>query len=311
MKKILGTVMGLVIVLTAFVAVAKAASPDGLGPWADSVVATTQGLRNDGSAVPAIRSDATSALGVAENDTVEGHFYSLGFGGTITLGFVNGISSGAFVVEATNNPYPNETALVEVSQDGTHWYTAGTVSQDGTVPLPSQVACGKYVRITDTSNKADFTNLVADGYDVDGVQAQGLSCSTTGRMTGGGSVFTADKTRVTHGFTLYCDSAKGSSNLEINWGKGNNFHLTSLASASCTDDPLINQGHPAASFDTYKGTGSGTLNGVAGYTATWTFVDAGEPGKNDTAAIVIKDSSNAAVLTVSGNLNNGNQQAHD
>ena len=49
---------------------------------------------------------------------------------------------------------------------------------------------------------------------------------------------------------------------------------------------------------------------MAGAMAAWTFTDAGEPGKNDTATIVIKDSLGTVVLTVSGNLDSGNQQAH-
>jgi hypothetical protein len=136
---------------------------------------------------------------------------------------------------------------------------------------------------------------------------------TTERMTGGGSVIDptgTPSTRVTHGFELNCDVSKTPNNLEVNWGKGNNFHLTSLTSATCTDDPNITPNPPAAGFDTYHGIGTGTLNGVAGAAIDFTFTDAGEPGKNDHATIVIKDSSSTIVLSVSGNLQNGNQQAH-
>jgi hypothetical protein len=126
-----------------------------------------------------------------------------------------------------------------------------------------------------------------------------------GRMTGGGSVF-AGSLRVTHGFELHCNVSQGPNNLEVNWGKGNNFHLTNLASASCTDDPAIAPPPPNAGFDTYTGSGTGLCNGLAA-TATWTFTDAGEPGKNDTAKINI---TGGCSLSVSGNLNSGNQQAH-
>lgn len=131
-----------------------------------------------------------------------------------------------------------------------------------------------------------------------------------GRMTGGGSVFTIEGVRVTHGFELKCDASKTPNNLQVNWGKNNKFHLESLTSASCTDDPAIIPNPPAAGFDTYQGTGTGRYNGVAVATAKWTFTDAGEPGKNDFATILIKDSSGNIVLSVSGNLNGGNQQAH-
>src|SRR5476651_390741 len=81
---------------------ALAAAPDGLGPWADKVISTHQGLMKNGQPVPAARSNPLAALGVAENDTVDSHFYSLGFGGKITLGFKNGIKNGVLVVESTN-----------------------------------------------------------------------------------------------------------------------------------------------------------------------------------------------------------------
>ena len=63
---------------------------------------------------------------------------------------------------------------------------------------------------------------------------------------------------------------------------------------------------PAAGFDTYVGTGTGTCNGKPA-TIAFTFTDAGEPGKLDTANISI---AGACVLNVGGNLNSGNQQAH-
>jgi hypothetical protein len=128
-------------------------------------------------------------LGVAENDTVDSHFVSLGFGGGLTLGFDNGISSGAFVVEATNPNYPGEKTNVEISQDGSTWFAAGTLTQDGSVSLPKEITCGKYVRLTDVSNKGDFTDGTADGFDVDGVRAEGTSC--TPPPTAGGNCDTS------------------------------------------------------------------------------------------------------------------------
>lgn len=131
-----------------------------------------------------------------------------------------------------------------------------------------------------------------------------------GRMTGGGSVFATDGVRVTHGFELHCDPSVEPNRLQVNWG-GNRFHLQSLTSASCSDDPDIDEGHPVAGFDTYVGEGTGRYNGVPGATATWTFTDAGEPGANDFAEIVITDADGNTVLSVSGNLDRGNHQAHE
>lgn len=133
-----------------------------------------------------------------------------------------------------------------------------------------------------------------------------------GRMTGGGRVFTADGTPVTHGFVLRCqpDLQKGKDVMQVNWGDGNRFHLESVASASCSDDPTITPNPPAAGFDTHSGTGTGRFNGVEGATVEWTFTDAGEPGTGDTAKIVIRDGFGMTVLEVSGTLTKGNHQAH-
>ena len=127
------------------------------------------------------------------------------------------------------------------------------------------------------------------------------------RMTGGGKI--VGGSNVTHGFQLYCDPAQGPSHLEVNLGRGNKFHLESLTSASCTDDPSIEPNPPGAGFDTYDGTGTGRLNGVSGATAEWTFTDAGEPGDEDFADIVITDPA-GNVVAVSGALSRGNHQAH-
>lgn len=156
-----------------------AAVPDGPGPWADEVITSSQGNTKGGTPVSTVspdRSDPTSALGVAEDDTVDTHFFSLGFGGSITLRFDNGISSGVFVVEATNPNYPLEKADVEISEDGSTWFAAGQVVQDGSVNVPQGVSCATYVRITDASDPNDFSEDSADAYDVDGVEAQGEPC---------------------------------------------------------------------------------------------------------------------------------------
>ena len=136
-----------------------------------------------------------------------------------------------------------------------------------------------------------------------------------GRMTGGGSVFTIDDVRVTRGFEIHCD-LREPNNLEVNWPGANNFHLTKLTSASCTDSPAVTQEPPVAPFDTFTGTGTGLLNNKPGARIEFVFVDAGEPGVLDTASMKIYDANNNLVLDVTGDpnvpgyLDNGNIQAH-
>jgi len=133
----------------------------------------------------------------------------------------------------------------------------------------------------------------------------------TRRMTGGGTIpagaANSGDLEGKHGFELHCDAAELPNRLEVNWGKGNKFHLESLTSAICLDTALDEE-QPVAGFDTYKGTGTGRLNGLSGATAEWKFTDDGEPGVDDHAFIKITDGVNT--YTFSGNLKNGNQQAH-
>lgn len=193
MKKI---IVSLFVLFTSFLMFVKspqilAAAPDGAGPWADSVVSANQGLTLNGQPVSSfypLRSDPTSALGVSENDTTEGNFYSLGFGGSMVLQFDNPISNGVVLVEATNSNYPFERVQVELSDDNLIWHYAGTVVQDGSVDMPRTVSCARYVRLTDISHPADFNDQDADGYDVDGVMAtEGTSCGSSTTPTPGPS----------------------------------------------------------------------------------------------------------------------------
>lgn len=241
MNYLLSKLTPLSIILGAFLLFTPAvlaAAPDGSGPWADSVVSTAQGLRKNGSAVVPTRSDATQALGVAEDTNAEGTFYSLGFGGSITLQFDNSVSGGVIVVEATNPGYPTETAQVSVSVDGSTWVTAGSVSTDGQVSMPESVPCARYVRITDTSNPNDFGDDTADAYDVDGVRtAEGTPCTPPG---GGGSTTvvvhnsstcTVTQSTATSALTSVVNTAKTGGNKIKNATGGSNAITSGLAKA--------------------------------------------------------------------------------
>jgi len=139
---------------------------------------------------------------------------------------------------------------------------------------------------------------------------------TEGRMTGGGSIMPGRGTRITHGFELYCDPATLPNNLEINWAgastRQSQFHLESLTSATCTDDPNVTQKPPwHSNFDKFVGVGVGSYNGQPGYTINFIFTDSGEPGSDDTALYWILAPNGSTVLgPVWGKLQQGNHQAH-
>jgi len=138
------------------------------------------------------------------------------------------------------------------------------------------------------------------------------SAAGQGRMTGGGNFFTQSGIKVTHGFELRCNVNDPRQNLEVNWDRGQQFHLESVTSVYCYDDPAINPENPDAPIDTLILTGTGRLHGNQTGTITLKFTDAGEPGVGrDGVAMTIKDSSGNVVLEVAPTvLSGGNHQAH-
>ncbi|MHB9111760.1 MAG: hypothetical protein ACYC4D_03915 [Thermoleophilia bacterium] len=193
-----------------------------------------------------------------------------------------------------------------------------------------------YALASDYAGGSGYGGAGSDGYCKPGVRANGYNghsvgqdgyCNSgvgnnEGRMTGGGKIV-ADKTGVradgyeavaTHGFELHCDAGNSPNNLEVNWGRGNRFHLDEVQNATCSrakGGPGISPWPPVAGFNVHSGIGSGSLNGEAGATIEWWFADFGEPGKDDYANIVIKDADGNLALVISGKLQNGNHQAHD
>ena len=177
-------------------------------------------------------------------------------------------------------------------------------------------------------NQTGFADVIGTDANITLAAGENVVCTITntrkeipipGRFTGGGSFYPNTEidhspiapsndvfstVRITHGFTLYCNTELGPNRLEINWasdGHGrnseNNFHLTSLTQVLCIDDLDIREGNPVADIDTYEGRGVGSLNQEDGYTAHWVFTDAGEPGKRDEVWIVIKEPNTTVVET--------------
>lgn len=182
-----------------------------LSQWASSVKSFTQGKDADlTTAIDAVRSNPAQALGPAETSgalydnplpTFVGKFVSLGFtnnptGGELVLGFdqdiYNGPGNDLQIFEVTSGDvYGNESAKIAVSNDNSTWTDVGVVVRDGGVDLGS-VTSAKYVRITDTSNKADF-EPTADAFDVDAVKALQLVpniCSVVNTAMASWTVFT-------------------------------------------------------------------------------------------------------------------------
>lgn len=153
-----------------------------------------------------------------------------------------------------------------------------------------------------------------NGIDDDGdglVDIFDSDCPQNIRMTGGGGIGKG-KNSLNVGFTLQCDiDAAGRPNrLQVNAGRDVRFHLEEATSITCLDDISVDEGMPIAGFDTMQGEGTGRLNGVSGTTVEWTFVDAGEPGTDDSLSIRITDPSGYVVIDEYKTLERGNIQAH-
>jgi len=153
--------------------------------WAASVFSPSQGKRKDGTSVLPERSNPNSVLGVPDGvGSPASGFFSLGFGGNITVEFSLPVENGEGVDlsfhEITNgrNTYPLEKAKVEVSANNSNWFeltpeVSSEPGGDGVVLLdvasnasaPSSI---KFVRITDTTDSAIHSND-ADGYDLDAI----------------------------------------------------------------------------------------------------------------------------------------------
>jgi hypothetical protein len=140
------------------------------------------------------------------------------------------------------------------------------------------------------------------------------------RMTGVGATFTAgadganssSSIRVNHRFEIRCKANDHRQNLEVNWlgnsNDQNSFHLITLTSATCLDDPAIGPQPPRAGFDTFIGEGQGWCNGEPA-SITFTFTGAGLPGTKDTAEYQIF--GDACSLDASAaDLSAGDQQAY-
>jgi hypothetical protein len=157
--------------------------------YISNVISFSQGTMADAvSPVMAIRSDLTKTYGAPENNDTQGpeNFYSLGFGGEITVEMSGPICNGAgddlTVFETTwgynCSTYP-EKARVWASQDLCNWVEltteANPLCHNGSLDL----AClpwAKYLKIRDVSDITLFT-IDADGYDVDGISGNSTGCS--------------------------------------------------------------------------------------------------------------------------------------
>jgi len=160
--------------------VASLSSAQATVVYADSVIsANSTGKNLGGAAIAANRLIASAALGNQSAATASSAgFYSLGFGGSITLGFSGLFGSGtATFFETTNPGYGTESADVFVFDVASNLFVfAGSVDNlagglGDTLSFDGLCLSGcSSLKLVDTTSKAAFvSDKSADGFDVNAI----------------------------------------------------------------------------------------------------------------------------------------------
>lgn len=169
-----------ILVLVAAV-VSLSTQADASVVYANSVIsASSTGLTVTNTAIDSARLIGASALSSANAVVAQSTgFYSLGFGGSITLGFSGLFGSGTATFYETTGagPYPKESANIFVFDLASNAFVfAGSVDSQPvglyeTLSFANLCSLGcSSLKIVDTTNRADFQDYPqADGYDVNAV----------------------------------------------------------------------------------------------------------------------------------------------
>jgi hypothetical protein len=159
--------------------------------FASQLIAYNPKLRKDGQPVLDARQDANNALGEPQRVDEGINFASLGFGGSIIIGFncvIFDKPGDDIEIAETSFGSPSctsypEKARVEGSLDLLFWEVlAEEICQDAFIDLAGKGPI-KYLKITDISDATKFSGgQTTDGYDVDGVVVLQPGCSGPARM---------------------------------------------------------------------------------------------------------------------------------
>jgi hypothetical protein len=147
------------------------------------VVSYAPGFNKDGSAIAPEFKNTENAIGAPQDLDINNpvNFVSLGFDGSITLKFAlpftNGVGPDLQIFETSSNGEGKpscesnpEKADVFASQNGINYFYLGTICQDGSLDLGSQLNWAWYVKIIDASKRSQFWDNKANGFDLDGIK---------------------------------------------------------------------------------------------------------------------------------------------
>lgn len=155
--------------------------------WGYEVISSFQGIQKNRLPVRVERSNPGTTLG-----ELDGTFFSLGMGGEIVIGFecriqnIDGPDLALYESTFNRENYSEERALVEVSQDGTEWYTLSPVASNQTPVAPfsrtplsldsTPLEWFQFLRLKDATifTITPFDDM--DGYDVNAVEGFAEVC---------------------------------------------------------------------------------------------------------------------------------------
>lgn len=155
------------------------------GCVASEVISYTAGTSSNGGAIAADRTNPELALGIPEDDDATLNFVTLGYGGSLILGFdgpvINGEGDDMYIVETSysgpactsGNGY--EVADVYVSQDNVTYHFLGTICRDAGVDISDSGVELPYILYLKIVNN-NVESSTPDGYDVDGVYVLNNDC---------------------------------------------------------------------------------------------------------------------------------------
>lgn len=153
-------------------ALAAVSSANAAMVYANSWQNYNPGTQKDGNPLRVDRTNPANALGATDGD-----FVSLGFGGSLELGFGTTFGASTMVIETTfgnqtPGTYPEVAEVWVRDAIDAVWYLAGQVQVNG--GTLSLYGFGNEIfdlmRIVDISNPADFIYAIDDGYDIDSVK---------------------------------------------------------------------------------------------------------------------------------------------
>jgi hypothetical protein len=231
----------------------------------------------------------------------------------------DGVATINYTAGSWDSGVPGTNDHVEISFGSTVVQTgaytlANNNTLSGSAPAPSTGSVTVSVAATGTWGTGDPESDRFASTTVT-VPSDCTEVAAFGRFTGGPNAIEVGGTKVTTGLQIHCHPKDPSVNFEINWGGGDNFHLTDVTTVSCFDSPLVTPQPPKAPVDTIIATGYGTYHNVAGYTIEFTLVDSGEPDnkRTDQMRILIYTTTDPSDVKLSVPLqfiSAGNIQAH-